>query len=61
MPEHNGCGEGGSGEEDLRIPVIARSDAPLVVQAAEQDLDPVTAFVAAPVPFDGYSQDFHAG
>ena len=40
---------------DLRAPVVAGGNSAADLQSAEHDLDPVAAFVAALVVFDGPS------
>jgi hypothetical protein len=60
-PEHDGCGEGDGGEEDLWASVVACSDPPPVLEPSEHDLDPVASFVAALVMLDGVAARLPAG
>ena len=50
--EHEGCGEGDGGEEELRTPVVAGRDTAPVLHPAEHDLDAVAAVVASLVVAD---------
>lgn len=51
-PDHDGCGEGGGGEEALRASVVAGCTPSPVLQMPGHDFDPVAAFVTAPVVFE---------
>ena len=57
-PEDDGGGERNGGEEDRRAAIVAGGYAAPVLQAAEHDLDAVTALVAPLVVFDGQKAGF---
>ena len=54
------CGESDGGEEGGWAPVVACSDPAPVLDAAEHNLDAVSAFLAALVIFDGFVAGFSA-